>query len=473
MFKFIRLHKYKIALTISATSLGTFIRYDDKYDKKYKYSDIEKHNNEKSGIWVTYKNEVYDITEFVTNHPGGKDKIMLAAGKAIDPYWNKYKQHTNDTNIVKTILSPMKIGILTDYDEEKYTNFVNPYIDDPIRDPNLIFHSSEPCNAELPHSFITDNWITPNNLWYIRNHHPVPKVDIKNYCLKIKDKCIGLEELKKKFPKKSIIATIQCGGNRRSEYNKIEKTLGTPWSIGAISTAKWSGILLKDFLEYYGIDDQIKHIEFESIDSLKASIPIEKALNPFGDVILAYEMNDEEIPRDHGYPLRAIVPGYVGIRNVKWLKTISLREEESEGNWQRGLSYKRLPSSIKTNIKKVDLTKIPTTNELPVQSLITCIDNSVIKGIAYSGGGRGIIRVEVSLDNGKNWYIADLKDGSNQNPYKSWAWTFWEFPIKNNINNKLIICRATDISYNVQPENLTDIWNIRGLINNSWYKFLL
>jgi len=458
----------------------TYDHFEKKELNKYKlytYDEVSKHNKE-NDAWVTYKNSVYDISKFIENHPGGKDKVMLALGKGIDNYWEVYKQHTNDPNIFKEILEPMKIGNIENYDENKYKNKNDPYTNDPQRDPELEYHSVSPCNAETPTNNIMDNWITPNNLWYIRNHHPVPDIDPKTFNLEIiypDSDNINLSFDKiKKMPKSKITTTIQCGGNRRSELNEIDKTSGTPWKYGAISTAEWGGVklcdLLSDLKHNYELD--VKHIQFESYDGVKVSIPVEKALNPYGDVILAYEMNGEELPRDHGYPLRIIVPGYVGIRNLKWVNKIIISDKEAKGMWQKGLSYKSLPSYIK-DVKEVDLNKIPTIQEMPVQSCIVDYeikDNKIkLKGFAWSGGGRGIIRVDVSVDNGTSWHLANLGKGSEQQINKAWAWTFWDIEIdKKNIDT--LCCKATDSSYNVQPKDAEHIWNIRGLNNNSWHK---
>ena len=96
----------------------------------------------------------------------------------------------------------------------------------------------------------------------------------------------------------------------------------------------------------------------ESLDGMKmkASINMEKATNPYGDVIIAYEMNDEALPRDHGFPLRVIVPGYAAVRNVKWLSKIEISKSEAEGAWQEGLNY------------NVDLKKMPSMTEVAVFS---------------------------------------------------------------------------------------------------------
>jgi sulfite oxidase len=455
-------------------------------DEKYTYSEISKYNNKKDGIWVTYKDSIYDVTNFIDSHPGGKDKILLAAGKSVEPYWNIYKQHTTNKEILDKLMPTMKIGTIYDYDPAKYSNFVDPYKKDPIRNSALIFHSITPCNAEVPRDQLTDNWITPNHLWYVRNHSPVPTIDIKDYKLELNGFMsapivLNIDNIKK-FDSKTVTTTIQCGGNRRNELNSVKKTMGTPWDIGAISTAEWKGMELRDLIiQNIAIKDgKIKHIHFEGIDGVKASIPIEKVLNPYGDVILAYEMNGEELPRDHGYPLRVIVPGYVGIRNIKWLKKITLSEDEVDGTWQKGISYKGFPHYI-DDVNKINedlVNKINTVQEMPVQSGITKISNNEdkikVEGFAWSGGGRGIIRVDVSIDEGKTWQMAELKEGSEQSHVRAWAWTFWnlEMNIPKDIENKktVVYCKATDESYNIQPQNLDYVWNIRGLINNSWDK---
>ena len=456
-------------------------------NKSYTYKEIEQHKTKDNGIWITYKNSVYDITNFVDNHPGGKDKIMLAAGKGVEPYWNLYKQHLNNNYINNEILEPMKIGEIKDYNPDKYLNLIDLYNNEPDRSNNLTFHSVTPCNAEVINENLNDEWITPNDEWYVRNHGPVPNIDLKNYKLTIENLnknpiVLDFNNIKK-YKKKEVISTMQCGGNRRGEYNNIEKTSGTPWKIGAISTAKWSGISLLDFLTKNGLNKEIidkykyTHIIFEGYDGVTISIDINKILNESNDIILAYEMNDKIIPRDHGYPLRLIIPGHVGIRNIKWLKSIKFSIKEVDSAWQTGLNYKVLPPYIK-NINDISLDNFHAMNEMPVQSCITDIekneDELIIKGFAWSGGGKGIIRVDISVDNGETWHLSELKDGSNQDKNKSWAWTFWEYkyiiPKKFRKKDMNIICKAVDNSYNTQPENIENIWNIRGLNNNSWHK---
>jgi sulfite oxidase len=351
---------------------------------------------------------------------------------------------------------------------------------------------------------LTLNHLTPSSIFFVRHHHPVPYLledQIKNYKLEIDLSALGkgrqrlsLDDLKS-MPKTEVTATLQCSGNRRSGFNVFERTSGTTWGQGAVSTAKWGGVRLSELLRNAGIGDPIEaqskggmqHIRFHAVDGLMASIGIEKGMNPYGDVIVAYEMNGEELPRDHGFPLRLIVPGYAGIRNVKWLKKIELSAEEAEGPWQRGLNYKVLPPSVH-DASEIDLDEIPSVNELSVSSGITSVEpaegiaseltagESVmmkVRGWAFSGGGRNVVRVDVTGDKAKTWKSAELLDGRAQPYGRAWAWTFWEVTVPATVQDDgsiQIYCKAVDMAFNTQPESAKDNWNVRGLINNSWYK---
>ena len=130
------------------------------------------------------------------------------------------------------------------------------------------------------------------------------------------------------------MASVQCGGNRRLEMKSRRTLKGLDWRGGAIGNGQWTGVRLTDVLALAGFDEDkspgARYVIFEGLDvdpsndHFNASIPIEKAADPRGDVILAYEMNGEQLSRDHGYPIRVIVPGVVGVRNVKWLGRIEV-----------------------------------------------------------------------------------------------------------------------------------------------------
>lgn len=201
----------------------------------------------------------------------------------------------------------------------------------------------------------------------------------------------------------------------------LEITAGTPWDVSAISNARWEGVLLSDVLRGCGLNNSsirtkesiyddgdcdqqdyekadIGHVRFFGEDDMSASIPTYKAMKRDGDVLLAWKMNGDPIPPEHGYPLRVIVPGHVGVRSVKHLKKIQLSKEESEGPWQRGMAYKGFnPTRKSTN--GINVAQLVSLQEQAVQSAVTVPapntavqagDIVTLKGYAYSGGGRGI-----------------------------------------------------------------------------------
>ncbi|CAJ1968209.1 unnamed protein product [Cylindrotheca closterium] len=471
-------------------------------------------NNGENGkpVWMTHGGNVYDVTNFIANHPGGSEKIMQAAGSSVEPFWHVYRQHFN-TDLPMKLMEQMLVGELLDKDQEKVDlkmelleeTTADPYALEPLeeRHPALIVHGEQPMNAEVPEHLLTKDYLTSPDLFYIRHHHPVPyltKDEVENFELEIdlgaygggKKKTITLEDLKK-MKKVEVTATLQCSGNRRGGYNDFERTSGTSWGQGAISTAKWGGVRLRDLMKHIGLEDEmdaqengkLEHVRFHALDGMMASIGIEKAMNPYGDVIVCYEMNGKPLPRDHGYPLRVIVPGYAAVRNVKWVQKIELSQEEAEGPWQRGLNYKVLPPGVR-DAKSVDLSKIPSMMELSVQSGITSIvpqnksssskpgDTIMVKasGWAYSGGGRNIVRVDVTGDGAESWQAADLTSGQDQKQGRAWAWTFWEctLPAKVQADGSVQVhSKGVDLAFNSQPDSAKHNWNVRGLTNNSWY----
>lgn len=462
----------------------------------FSQEEVSRHRSPEAGVWVTYKGGVYDITDFVAMHPGG-EKILLAAGGAVEPFWALYAVHNQEH--VLEILSEYKVGELRAEDQKKQQslNSSDPFASDPERHPVLRINNLKPFNAEPPPEILTESYITPNVFFYKRNHLPVPQIDPATYQLKIAiegpnggELAFSLDDLKTKFPKHTVTATIQCAGNRRSDMHKAKNVKGLNWGIGAIGNATWAGAKLRDVLQAAGFDPKVvkwaRHVQFEGLDkdvagtTYGASIPINKAVSEDGDVLLAYEMNGEVLPADHGYPIRVVVPGIVGARNVKWLGKIVVSSEESSSHWQQN-DYKGFSPS--TDWDTVDYKTAPAIQELPVQSAITIpadgavVDRSdeemTIKGYAWSGGGREVVRVDVSIDGGKTWKIAHLKSGDKGQPSgQAWAWKLWEVKvdIPENTEEMEIVCKAVDNSYNMQPDTVLPIWNLRGVLSNAWHR---
>ncbi|XP_065580757.1 sulfite oxidase-like isoform X1 [Artemia franciscana] len=453
----------------------------------YRATDVAKRDSKENRIWVSYKRGVYDVTDFVAKHPGG-EKILMAAGGATEPFWGLYAVHFAPR--VMELMEQYRIGNLHEDDViETPSEEDGPYGQEPVRNKILVARSSKPCNAETPPELLIQDFITPNDVFYVRNHLPVPQVDPLYYELEvtgigIKDKSFTLDELKK-FPKHKLVMTIMCAGNRRSEMNKVREVKGLEWALGAVGTAEWAGVRLQDLLESLGFDpktNKAAHIQFEGLDldpassPYGASVPIRTAL--ISDVILAYEMNGEPIPRDHGYPIRACVPGVVGARNVKWLGKIVLSHEESQSHWQQR-DYKGFSPTV--DFEHADWKSSPAIQDLPVTSAICNLKEGdvvqpvngkvTVKGYAWSGGGRKIARVDITCDKGKTWHVARHDPGDKSGQNVGWAWTLWtaEIPVSQS-GTVEIWAKAVDDSYNTQPETFENIWNIRGVLSNAYHK---
>lgn len=453
-------------------------------------------------IWVGYGEGVYDITEFAPTHPGG-DHILLAAGGPLEPYWRLYAQHSAE--FVLEVLEELRVGNLQS--DEKWNaavaaqmdgaNAADPYAKEPSRDPALIVQSQAPFNAEPRMEQLVQQQTTANELFYVRNHMPVPQIIPEDYQLQVVDTdgtelgTFSLEELKK-LPKLEVAATVQCAGNRRNELNAVKKVKGGRWEAGAISNATWAGARLSDVIaharkmnagngvNYDNARPEARHICFEGLDRdaatgtvYAASIPID-IMQRVPDVLLAYEMNGETLPRDHGFPVRAVVPGVVGARCVKWLGRVVLSEEESTSHWQRQ-DYRSFSPDVDWH--NVNFEEAPSIQEMPVISAICKHEMDVtsgevsLSGYAWSGDGKAIVRVDVSADGGKTWGAAVLRKKNVEKRNQTYDWTLWDAKVKVLGDEKVqLVCKAIDSAYNTQPESVEAIWNLRGLLNNAWHR---
>ncbi|PFH62659.1 hypothetical protein XA68_12530 [Ophiocordyceps unilateralis] len=487
---------------------------------RFRIDEVRKHGPDSDRPWVIRADKVYDITDWVPAHPGGQ-VILRAAGGSIDPYWDIFTIHKQQ--YVYDILDQYLIGYVDQVDlvsgRPAQEQIEDPFAQDPARHPALIVRTAKPCNAETPSDALAAQYLTPNDLFYVRNHIQYT-----------------LNDLKTKFPSRKVTAVLQCSGNRRRHMTQGSgrSTNGLQWAAGAISNASWEGVLLADVLADAGFDttqaltgtSHTKHVHLSGMEAYGASIPLKKAIDPQGDVLLAYSMNDVPLPPDHGFPLRAIVPGHVAARSVKWLSHITLSEEESTSQWQRR-DYK----CFGPNQTKVDWDAAPAIQELPVQSAITAVktdgwvesgdgDNGwkgpaqkvSLSGYAFSGGGRSIIRVDVSLDNGRSWTQARLLPDSTsgadepQTPdhgHGAWSWKRWRLddvvpiaafrerdqrraypvdakpetaepeaaePEGNQKRCTTVLVKATDDAYNSQPESHGATWNLRGNLATAWHR---
>lgn len=408
--------------------------------------------------------------------------ILRAAGGNIDPYWKIFSIHQKQD--VYDVLEQYFIGVIDPRDlvdgQIPAQEVDDPFITDPQRDPRLIVHTDRPCNAETPQEAL-NAFITPNEVFYVRNHLWVPDLsqpDSHKLVIELEDgeeKSYSVSDLRSKFNQHTITATLQCSGNRRRDMTEnARQTNGLQWRAGAIGNATWTGVKLRDVLAdcAYDVNDlpeHIKHAQFMGAEAYGASIPISKAIDKYGDVLLAFEMNGQPLPRDHGYPLRVIAPGVVAARSVKWVNRIRLSDEESTSQWQRR-DYKCFGPN--QGGADVDWSLAPSIQETPVQSAITSLqeisshspqerkmlsvygleeDSVAVMGYAFAGGGRRIVRVDVSADNGRTWGQAELLpsqiDGKERDTgARAWAWRRWEFVIPKRLVGRWFLVKVRFVS---------------------------
>lgn len=354
---------------------------------------------------------------------------------------------------------------------------------DQRKHPALVIHQDHPLNAGTPPALARQSFLTPQAHFFVRNHGSIPKVSAYHYTLSVTGLVesplkLSLLELMEKFPTSSVIATLQCAGHRRSELATIQPIPGEIlWGAEASGNALWLGVPLSEVLVAARIDRHAKHVAFTGLDEISwsgehfgfgGSIPLEKAMEQ--EVLLAYEMNGEPLSPLHGFPLRVIVPGYIGARSVKWLANINVQEQPSPNYYQRQ-AYKLFPPDVQQ--ETADWEQGRMLGELPLNSLIcqpcegeTFVSGPLtISGYAIAGAGQQVDRVELSIDGGTTWTQARLQAGMHE-----WAWRFWKTTLDLRPGQYQIIVRAWDSSGHTQPEELEQVWNWKGYLNHAWHR---
>lgn len=352
---------------------------------------------------------------------------------------------------------------------------------------SLIVRSEEPFNAEPVLKDLIQSFITPYGLFYVRNHASVPSVNARTYRLNVtglvkQNLMLSLQELKGLFPRRTVTATLQCAGNRRDELMRVKEIVGeTPWNAGAIGTAEWAGAALRDVLDAAGVEPEAKHVAFIGLDAVQregrtfgfgGSIPVGKAILP--EVLLAYEMNGEALSPLHGFPLRVVVPGYIGARSVKWLGEIRAQAEPSD-NYFYQKAYQLFPTEA--SAETVDWKQGIKLGEMNVNAVVCQPGEGeqiaapggrvIVRGFAISGGGRSIERVDLSRDNGQHWITARILQ---QTAEMEWAWAIWEAELNFVPGEHQLTARAWDSAANTQPAQPENVWNFKGYMNNSWHR---
>ena len=336
----------------------------------------------------------------------------------------------------------------------------------------MIVRSFRFVDLETPVEYL-NVWLTPITHFFVRNHmHEPSEFDAATWRLTVggeveKQVTFSLAELAK-LDSRSVVNTLECAGNGRSLQRP--QVPGIQWGKGAVSTARFSGPCLRDVLQRAGMKSSGKHVMFRGLDEVPGkvppfirSIPIEKALD--ADTLIATHMNGAPLTKHHGFPARALVPGWIGAASCKWLTEIKVLDSEFVGNFMSP-GY-RLPNQP---VKSGDAVKPEDTHSLTalsVKSVISGpIDGSALKpgkvavhGAAWAGEA-DIAKVDVSTDGGSTWNPATL--GHEQSHY---AWRLWRHEFKAKTGDYSILSRATDTQGRVQPD--APAWNPSGYLYNA------
>ena len=351
-------------------------------------------------------------------------------------------------------------------------------------DSSMVVLNNRPYNIEAQ-AHLLDDKITPNAKMFIRNNGLIPKeINPDKWVLTIDGESVqevksySLAELKTKFKPYTYQATLECGGNGRSEFDPPAK--GNQWTIGAVHCALWTGVRLRDILKDTGIKDDAVYIGYHAADvhlsgdvnkePISRGVPIEKANQE--ETLIAYLMNNKPIPLAHGFPLRMIAGGWPASASGKWINRISVRNKEHDGSKMKGMSYRvpKYPVAPGQEVPEQDMKII---ESMPVKSLITypktgAVFNKTkileIRGHAWAGELE-VVKMEYSIDFGTTWHPCSL-----EKPVNRLAWQHFsakiEFPQTGYYE---VWAKATDAKGTAQPM-LVPGWNPKGYLNNACHR---
>lgn len=326
----------------------------------------------------------------------------------------------------------------------------------------MIVRELEPANLESPFDRL-DTFLTPNHLFYVRNHFKAPQLSKRDYALHIggavhQPVLVTWDELMS-LPRETRVATLECAGNGRTFLTpQVE---GAQWGLGAVGTAEWTGVPLRILLERVGVASDAVELVFSGADSgmpkekptppaaiqYARSLPREKAFAP--EVLVAFAMNGRDLPQDHGFPVRLIVPGFYGMASVKWLTGIQAVREEFRGYWQtsdyaywdqmNGFPVRQALGQmhVKSQIAKPS-----------IYSVVPAARPYLVTGAAWSGAGH-VSAVEISSDGGTSWEPAELLDAGQPFTWRRWQ-AMWNVP--DEPGRYRLLSRATDTTGAIQPQ---------------------
>jgi DMSO/TMAO reductase YedYZ molybdopterin-dependent catalytic subunit len=329
-----------------------------------------------------------------------------------------------------------------------------------MKSNDLISRSEGIVNLEMPFSTL-EEFVTPVEKFYVRCHFPVPQIGAAEWQLRVEGAVesplqLTLDDLRA-LPQHTITATMECAGNGRSRLEP--KVKGVSWDIGAVGNATWTGVLLRDVLASAGCRSDAVEVVLEGADRgeikepprppgeihYARSVPIAKAQR---DVLLAFEMNGAPLLPEHGFPLRAVVPGWFGMASVKWLQRVVVTQEPFTGYYQSiDYTYWERRDGMPTLLPLREMRVKAQIARPAVGETIPAGKPYIIRGAAW-GGENELALVEVSTDGGSTWAAADLLGEA-----VSHAWRFWQFTwnVPAQAGAATLIARATDAAGRIQP----------------------
>ena len=323
-----------------------------------------------------------------------------------------------------------------------------------------IVRSEEPLNLEMPFEKL-DGFITATDSFYVRCHFPVPKIDKKMWRLRVEGEVeepfeLNYDELLK-LESRKIPATLECAGNNRDLLEA--KVKGVQWGLGAVGNADWTGVPLSILLDRAGVKAGAREVILEGADNgpledpksppgnvrFARSIPMAKARE---DVLLAYRMNDVDLTVEHGFPVRAVVPGWYAVASIKWLQRIIVTDRPFTGYYQT-IDY-AFWKRDGAHAELVPLREMQTKAEIaqPIDGQTVPANSKVrVHGAAWTGYGE-ITKVEISVDGGASWSQAKLDAMPTRNAWRLWDYE-WHTPAK--AGKQTLVARATDSQGRTQP----------------------
>jgi DMSO/TMAO reductase YedYZ molybdopterin-dependent catalytic subunit len=314
--------------------------------------------------------------------------------------------------------------------------------------------------------------LTPVGLHYLLIHFDIPEIDPDTWRLSIGGRVerpltLSLEDVEAR-PARTLAVTLECAGNGRALLEP--RPLSQPWLREAVGTAEWTGTPLAPLLEEAGVSSDAAEVVFTGRDrgiqgevehAYARSLPLDEALRD--EVLLAYEINGQALPPQHGFPVRLVVPSWYGMTHVKWLDEITVTDTTFDG-WQQAVAYHLRESEEEqgtpvTRMLPRSLLVPPGIPDFLTRTRFVEPGPCTVTGRAWSGWGR-IERVEVSADGGESWAGADLAE-----PLSEFAWRGWSYEWGAVPGEHELCSRATDATGRTQP--LAPEWNFDGFCNNA------